>query len=52
MVAVWSPRSRRTVAAGTPSHDGRNKIAERTPRTPLRRRMVDFGRRKDAVRTR
>ncbi|KAH3876978.1 hypothetical protein DPMN_000831 [Dreissena polymorpha] len=28
---------------------GRNKNAARTPRTPLRRRMVGFGRRKDAV---
>ncbi|KAH3886663.1 hypothetical protein DPMN_010675 [Dreissena polymorpha] len=36
-----------------PQNDyGRNKNAVRTPRTPLRRRMIGFGRLKDAVRTR
>ncbi|KAH3854835.1 hypothetical protein DPMN_097386 [Dreissena polymorpha] len=35
-----------------PQNDfGRNKNAVRTPRTPLRHRMVGFGRRKDAERT-
>ncbi|KAH3712328.1 hypothetical protein DPMN_072025 [Dreissena polymorpha] len=36
-----------------PQNDyGRNTNAVRMPKTPLRRRMVGFGRRKDAVRTR
>ncbi|KAH3817721.1 hypothetical protein DPMN_119276 [Dreissena polymorpha] len=36
-----------------PQNDyGRNKNAVRTPKTPLRCRMVGFGHRKDAVRTR
>ncbi|KAH3870539.1 hypothetical protein DPMN_033728 [Dreissena polymorpha] len=41
------------VRLSRPQNDyGRNKNAVRMPRTPLRRRMVGFGRRKDAVRTR
>ncbi|KAH3719788.1 hypothetical protein DPMN_062662 [Dreissena polymorpha] len=53
MVAVWSPGSRRAVAVRSlRGRHGRNKITVRTPRTPLRRRMVGFGSRKDAVRTR
>ncbi|KAH3787138.1 hypothetical protein DPMN_165258 [Dreissena polymorpha] len=36
-----------------PQNDhGRNKKVVRTPTTPLRRRMIGFGRRKDTARTR